>query len=128
MSPNEGDGGGGGVGSFGGLSQGVQLCTWSPNKLWRSKKNSIVNLWLALTNNDSEERRTLRLCTPCWNVKWTILFVSLTAFFNDTIEKRYRWWLNFLFPTSYFILQFYAAHSTSYIYVGFIIVVFALCF
>ncbi len=32
--------GGGGVH---GLSQWVQLCTWSPNKLWRS--NSIFNLW-----------------------------------------------------------------------------------
>ncbi len=30
-------------GSCGGLSQWVQLCTWSPNKLWRS--NSIFNLW-----------------------------------------------------------------------------------
>ncbi len=38
-SPN--DAGGGGVR---GLSQWVQLCIWSPNKLWRS--NSIFNLWL----------------------------------------------------------------------------------
>ncbi len=29
-------------GGCGGLSQWVQLCTWSPNKLWRS--NSILNL------------------------------------------------------------------------------------
>ncbi len=30
-------------GGLQGLSQWVQLCTWSPNKLWRS--NSIFNLW-----------------------------------------------------------------------------------
>ncbi len=30
-------------GGLGGLSQWVQLWTWSPNKLWRS--NSIFNLW-----------------------------------------------------------------------------------
>ncbi len=35
MSPNAGGGG------LRGLSQWVQLCTWSPNKLWRS--NSIFN-------------------------------------------------------------------------------------
>ncbi len=32
-----------GEGVLRGLSQWVQLCTWSPNKLWRSK--SIFNLW-----------------------------------------------------------------------------------
>ncbi len=32
-----------GGGGLGGHSQWVQLCTWSPNKLWRS--NSIFNLW-----------------------------------------------------------------------------------
>ncbi len=30
-----------------GLCQWVQLCTWSPNKLWRS--NSILNLWCELS-------------------------------------------------------------------------------
>ncbi len=39
MSPNAGEGGG----ELRSLSQWVQLCTWSPNKLWRS--NSIFNLW-----------------------------------------------------------------------------------
>ncbi len=33
MSPNAGGGGGGG--ELRGLSQWVQLCTWSPNKFWR---------------------------------------------------------------------------------------------
>jgi hypothetical protein len=32
-----------GGGGLRGLSQWVQLCTWSPNKLWSS--NSILNLW-----------------------------------------------------------------------------------
>ncbi len=39
---------GGGGGGLRGLSQWVQLCTWSPNKLWRS--NSIFNLWLQMTS------------------------------------------------------------------------------
>ncbi len=38
-----------------GLSQWVQLCTWSPNKLWRS--NSIFNLWSFVT-----ELRGRQLC------------------------------------------------------------------
>ncbi len=39
MGPNAGEGGGVAVA---GLRQWVQLCTWSPNKFWRS--NSIFNL------------------------------------------------------------------------------------
>ncbi len=35
-----------------------------------------------------------------------------------------RWWLNFLFPSSYCILQFYTTHPSSYIYVGFIMTIF----
>ncbi len=42
LSPNAGEGGG-----LRALSQWVQLCTCSPNKLWRS--NSIFNLWFSLT-------------------------------------------------------------------------------
>ncbi len=44
MSPNAGRGGG--ELWLRGLSQWVQLCTRSPNKLWRS--NSTFNLWAAL--------------------------------------------------------------------------------
>ncbi len=40
MNPNAGEGGGG---RLQGLSQWVQLYTWSPNKLWRS--NSIFISW-----------------------------------------------------------------------------------
>ncbi len=46
MSPNVGVGGWGGLRA---LNQWVQLCIWSPNKLWRS--NSIFNLWLAALYN-----------------------------------------------------------------------------
>ncbi len=42
MSPNAGGGGG-----LRGLSQWIQLCTWSLNKLWKS--NSIFNLCLYRT-------------------------------------------------------------------------------
>ncbi len=52
MSPNAG--GWGGFGGVGGHSQWVQLCTRSPNKLWRS--NSIINLWSA---TNARQRFTL---------------------------------------------------------------------
>jgi hypothetical protein len=42
IRPNAGDGG------LRGFSQWVQLCTWSPNKLWRS--NSTFNLWIRFIN------------------------------------------------------------------------------
>ncbi len=41
---------GGGV-ALRGLSQWVQLCTWSPNKLWRS--NSILNLVVPAKDNSA---------------------------------------------------------------------------
>jgi hypothetical protein len=43
MSPNAGRPGGGGGGGLRSLGQWVQLCTWSPNKLWL-RSNSIFDL------------------------------------------------------------------------------------
>ncbi len=47
MSPNAGGGW-----ELRGLSQWVQLFTWSPNKLWRSTSNSIFSLWLKAIMNE----------------------------------------------------------------------------
>ncbi len=47
MSPNAG-----GRGELRGLSQRVQLCTWSPNKHWRS--TYIFNLWEALSSTENK--------------------------------------------------------------------------
>ncbi len=47
---------GGGVAGQG-LSQWEQLCTWSPNKLWRS--NSIFNLWFRRMSRGSTPQPSL---------------------------------------------------------------------
>jgi hypothetical protein len=46
------------------LSVRVQLCTWSPNKLWIS--NSICNLWsvLEISLYDREDRKGLYCTKP----------------------------------------------------------------
>jgi hypothetical protein len=52
MSPNTG-----GRGELRGLSQRVQLCTWSPNELWRS--NSIFNQWLQMRAGLNSSNQTI---------------------------------------------------------------------
>jgi hypothetical protein len=111
MSPNAGGGGeGGGVE---GLSQGVQLCTWSPNKLWRS--NSILNPWynlkatrlrgdvgvgVALCMCDSgvsflcvHNSQIVNLSTEYCNFRFTVkkqLFMPTTPTCLGTIHTRHK--------------------------------------
>ncbi len=54
MSPNAGGGGGGG--SCVGLSQWVQLCTWSPNKFWRSYSILWMRFSRVVRASDSQYR------------------------------------------------------------------------
>jgi hypothetical protein len=53
MSPNAG---------MRGVSQWVKLCTWSPNKLWRS--NSIFNLWFLTYTNTFKTLRKIQRFFP----------------------------------------------------------------
>ncbi len=56
---------GGGGGCLRGLSQWVQLCTWRPNKLWRT--NSVLNLYMSSVKShiwlDEPGQFSTLLCT-----------------------------------------------------------------
>jgi hypothetical protein len=84
MSPNAG----GGV--LRGLSQWVQLCTWSPNKLWRS--NSIFDLSQPLRCEFFYLYVNLTLLLRCYYVVITLLlrcyYVVITSFIDGKTGKR----------------------------------------
>ncbi len=84
-------------GGLRGLSQWVQLCTWSPNKLWRS--NSIYNLYVRF------HRHPLYLLTSLskFNGKSKSLYIQI----EDTRWARMmRKSPGLLFSSLSFLLQF----------------------
>jgi hypothetical protein len=80
MSPNAGGGGG-----VRGLSQWVQLCTWSPNKLWRS--NSMQYLTYG---PDSAVSVTQRVMTRrCTLHQWTSMTIGIIDRNELTVSFSY---------------------------------------